>query len=134
MVDSPTSDEFGAVSKVSSRSVRETVSQLTDLINAKGLKVFAVIDQRAEARLVGSDLRDTVLVMFGSPLAGTPVMEAMPLSALDLPLKILVWDDQGSTKVSYVAPSVLAARYGLSPALSQRLAGIEALTTELVDS
>ncbi len=61
-------------------------------------------------------------------------MEAIPLSALDLPLKILVWDDQGSTKVSYVAPPVLAARYGLSPVLSQRLAGIEALVTELVDS
>lgn len=131
---SPTPDEFGAVSKWSTRSVGDTVSRLTELINAKGLKTFAVIDQRAEARQVGSDLRETVLVMFGSPVAGTPVMEAVPSSALDLPLKILVWDDHGRTKVSYVAPSVLAARYGLAPELSQRLAGIDALTAELVDS
>jgi uncharacterized protein (DUF302 family) len=133
-VVSPTPDEFGAVSKRSSRSVGDTVSRLTALINAKGLNVFAVIDQRAEARRVGSDLRDTVLVMFGSPVAGTPVMDAVPLSALDLPLKILVWDDDGRTKVSYVAPSVLAARYGLAPELGQRLVGIEALAAELVDS
>lgn len=134
MVDSPRPDDFGAATRLSSRSVGDTVSQLTDLIHAKGLKLFAVIDQRAEARQVGLDLRDTVLVMFGSPVAGTPVMEAVPLSALDLPLKILVWDDQGQTKVSYVAPSALAARYGLAPDLSQRLAGINALTDELMGS
>ena len=134
MADSPEPDEFGAATRLSSRSVGETVSQLTELLHAKGLKVFAVIDQRAEARQVGLDLRDTVLVMFGSPIAGTPVMEAVPLSALDLPLKILVWDDQGQTKVSYVAPSTLAARYALTADLSQRLAGIDGLTDELVDS
>ena len=80
------------------------------------------------------DLRETVLVVFGSPAAGTPVMEATPLSALDLPLKVLVWDDLGQSKVSYVAPSVLADRYDLVPALGQRLAGVDVLTDELVES
>ncbi len=134
MVDSPKPDGFGAATRLSSRSVGDTVSKLTELLHAKGLKLFAVIDQQAEARQVGLDLRDTVLVLFGSPVAGTPVMEAVPLSALDLPLKILVWDDQGQTKVSYVAPPTLAARYALTADLSQRLAGIDGLTDELVDS
>jgi len=134
VVNSAAPDEFGTMSKLSLRSVGDTVSRLTELIDAKGLKLFAVIDQRAEAEAVGLALRDTVLVMFGSPAAGTPVMEATPLSALDLPLKVLVWDDQGQTAVSYVAPSVLATRYGLAPALGQRLAGIDTLTDELVGS
>ena len=127
-------DGTGATSKTSAQSVGDTVARLTELIHAKGMKVFAVIDQRAEARQVGLDLRDTVLILFGSPAAGTPVMEHAPLSALDLPLRILIWDDQGQTTVSYVAPSVLADRYDLAPSLSQRLAGIEALTDELVRS
>jgi uncharacterized protein (DUF302 family) len=134
VVDTATPGESGAVSKLSSQSVGDTVSRLTELIHAKGLKLFAVIDQRAEARLVSLDLRDTVLVLFGSPVAGTPVMDAVPLAALELPLKILIWDDRGQTKVSYVAPSVVAARYGLASDLSQRLAGIDALTEALVDS
>ena len=61
-------------------------------------------------------------------------MEAAPLSAMDLPLKILVWEDESRTKVSYVAPQVLAARYGLTPEVSQRLAGIDPLTDTLVSS
>ena len=63
------------------------------------MKLFAVIDQRDEAHRAGLDLRDTTLVVFGNP-AGTAVMAAAPLSALDLPLKVLVWDDAGQTKVS----------------------------------
>ena len=98
------------------------------------MKVFVVIDQSAEARQVGLNLRDTVMVVFGNPRAGTPVMDAAPLAALDLPLKVLLWDDAGQTKVSYVAPSVIAARYALSPDLRQNLAGIDALTDLLVRS
>jgi uncharacterized protein (DUF302 family) len=94
--------------------------------------VFAVIDQRAEAEAVGLELRDTTLVIFGSPAGGTPVMQAAPLSALDLPLKVLVWDDDGRAKVSYVAPAALAARYDLSDELAARLAGIGPLTDALV--
>jgi uncharacterized protein (DUF302 family) len=75
-----------------------------------------------------------VLVLFGSPAAGTPVMDAAPLAALDLPLKVLVWDDGGQAKVTYTAPETLAARYGLTPELAARLAGIGPLTDALVAS
>jgi uncharacterized protein (DUF302 family) len=72
------------------------------------------------------------LVLFGSPAAGTPVMQAAPLSALDLPLKVLIWADEGQTKVSYTDPATLAARYQLSADLAARLAGIGPLTDALV--
>jgi uncharacterized protein (DUF302 family) len=121
----------GAVTKISPRPVDGTVSRLTDLIAAKGMKVFGVIDQSAEASGVGLRLRPTTLVLFGSPAAGTPVMEAAPLSALDLPLKVLIWADEGQTKVSYTDPATLAARYQLSADLAARLAGIGPLTDAL---
>ena len=94
--------------------------------------MFAVIDHSGEAAAHGLELRDTKVVVFGSPVAGTPVMQAAPLAALDLPLKILVWDEDGQTRVSYTAPSELAARYGLSDELAARLAGIDGLTDALV--
>ena len=118
--------------KVSPRSVADTVSRLQGILSAKGLKVFAVIDQSAEASQVGMQLRETTLVLFGSPAAGTPVMAAAPLAALDLPLKILVWADEGQTKVTYYGPAALAARYGLSADLPAKLAGIDPLTDALV--
>ncbi len=85
------SGDAGVVTKVSARSVGDTVGRLLELLEAKGVKVFAVIDQQAEARAVGLDLRETTLVIFGNPAAGTGVMVAAPLAALDLPLKVLVW-------------------------------------------
>jgi uncharacterized protein (DUF302 family) len=102
------------------------------MLSAKGMKLFSVIDQRDEARQVGLDLRETTLVLFGSPAAGTPVMDASPLAALDLPLKVLVWADGPETKVSYQAPAALAARYRLSPDIASNLAGINPLTDALV--
>jgi uncharacterized protein (DUF302 family) len=122
------------VTKLSHRSVTDTVSMLTGIIGAKGMKVFAVIDQSAEARQVGLSLRETTLVIFGSPAAGTPVMAAAPLAALDLPLKVLVWADEDQTKVSYYAPASLAARHHLDADLAGNLAGINALTDALVAS
>jgi uncharacterized protein (DUF302 family) len=125
--------EPGAVTKASTRSVADTVDRLVELCRAKGLKVFAVIDQAAEARQVGLDLRETVLVVFGNPAAGTPVMVAAPLSALDLPLKVLIWADvDRGTLVSYTDPAVVAARYGLGPDLAAALAGVNPLTDALV--
>ena len=88
-----TEDQADVVTKLSRESVAGTVARLTDMITAKGMRLFAVIDQAAEARRVGLTLRETTLVIFGSPQAGTPVMAAAPLSALDLPLKVLVWAD-----------------------------------------
>ncbi len=120
------------VTKDSPRTVPDTVARLGDLLSAKGMKVFGVIDQSAEARQAGLDLRATTLVLFGSPAAGTPVMAAAPLAALDLPLRVVVWDDGGQTRVSYTAPAELAARYSLSPDLACRLAGIDALTDALI--
>ena len=122
----------GVVTKSSPRTVTDTVSRLTELVAAKGMKLFAVIDQRAEASQVGLQLRETVLVLFGSPAAGTPVMAAAPLAALDLPLKVLIWDDEGQTEVTYTAPEALALRYGLTSELAARLAGIGPLTDALV--
>lgn len=124
-------DDAGVVTKLSPRSVADTVTRLTELVQAKGLTLFAVIDQRAEAHAAGLELRETTLVVFGSPAAGTPVMAAAPLAALDLPLRVVVWDDGGQTRVSYTAPAELAARYSLSPDLAG-LAGIDALTDALI--
>jgi uncharacterized protein (DUF302 family) len=97
------------------------------------MKLFAVIDHNGEAATAGLKLRETKVVIFGSPLAGTPVMQATPLAALDLPLKVLVWADGPETKVSYTAPAALAARYDLADDLAARLAGIDQLTDAVVD-
>ena len=120
------------ITKLSPRSVPDTVARLSDLVESKRMKLFAVIDHSGEARANGLELRDTKLVIFGSPQAGTPVMQAAPLAALDLPLKVLVWADGEQTKVSYTAPIELAARYELSEDLAARLAGIDALTDQLI--
>jgi uncharacterized protein (DUF302 family) len=125
-------NEPGVVTKVSPRSFADTVARLKQLLAEKNVKLFSVIDQRAEARGAGLDLRDTTLVIFGNPAAGTPVMDAAPLSALDLPLKVLIWDDAGQTKVSYYAPATLAARHHLSADLAARLAAVDPITDALV--
>jgi uncharacterized protein (DUF302 family) len=114
-------------------SVSDTVARLIGLVAERGLKLFDVVDHSGEAAAAGLELRDTKLVIFGAPAAGTPVMEAEPLAAIDLPLKVLVWDDDGQTKVSYTSPAALAERYGLNDELAARLAGIDALTNALVE-
>jgi len=132
MADDRATNEPGVVTKLSSRSVADTTTRLTGILGAKGVRLFTVIDQAAEARQVGLQLRDTTLVIFGSPAAGTPVMAASPMAALDLPLKVLIWDDRGQTKVSYYAPAEIAARHGLGPDLEKNLAAIDTLTDALV--
>ena len=118
--------------KDSPRPVGDTVTRLVDLVVARGMKVFVVVDQAAEARAAGLVLRPTTLVVFGNPVAGTAVMAAAPLAALDLPLKVLIWADGDETKVSYLTPSALAARHQLDPAVAENLAGIDPLTDALV--
>lgn len=120
------------LTRESAWSVAETVIRLLAVIDARGLKLFAVIDHSGEASDVGLDLRDTKLVIFGSPRAGTPVMVAAPLAAFDLPLKVLVCADVHRTKLGYLAPSALARRYGLGEELVSRLAGIEAVVDAVV--
>src|SRR5215470_15720068 len=134
MANDGATNEPGVVTKLSPLTVAGTTARLVDILAAKGVKLFTVIDQSAEARQVGLQLRDTTLVIFGNPQAGTPVMAASPMAALDLPLKVLVWDDGGQTKVSYYTPAELAARHRLGPDLEKNLAAIDALTDALVAS
>jgi uncharacterized protein (DUF302 family) len=121
------------VTKTSSRSVEETVARLTGELESRGIKLFAVIDHSGEAAAAGLELRDTKLVIFGSPLAGTAVMAAAPLAALDLPLKVLVWADGEQTTINYAAPAELAARHGLSDELAAKLAAIDAVTDAAIE-
>ena len=121
------------VTKSSPWSVSDTVARLSAVVAARGMTLFAVIDHSGEAAASGLELRDTKVVIFGSPQAGTPVMVAVPLAALDLPLKVLVWADGQETKVVYTAPAALAARYGLSDDLAVKLAGIDAVTDAAID-
>ena len=109
------------------------MDRLKDVIAEKGLKLFAMIDQSAEAAAHGLELRETKVVIFGSPTAGTAVMRAAPPAALDLPLKVLVWDDEGKTTITYAPPSELAARYELDDDLAARLAGIDLVTDAVLE-
>lgn len=134
MTDDRMATDADVVTKISNHSVDDTATRLAAMIGAKGMKLFAVIDQAAEARQVGLTLRGTTLVIFGDPKAGTPVMAASPLAALDLPLKVLIWDDGVRTNVSYYAPAALATSHHLTADLAASLAGINALTDALVGS
>jgi uncharacterized protein (DUF302 family) len=119
--------------KESPRSVEDTVARLKGLLKSKGIKLFAVIDHSGEAEAAGLELRDTKVVIFGSPRAGTPVMSAVPLAALDLPLKVLLWADGDRTKLSYDGPHELAARYELSDELAGRLSAIDTITDAVIE-
>ena len=121
----------GLTTKLTPLSVPDAVAHLHQLLDAKGVKLFDVIDHSGEAEAAGLELRDTKVAIFGAPKAGTPVMEAVPQAALDLPLKVLIWRDGDQTKLTYAAPSELAARYGLSDELAGRLAAIDAVTDAL---
>jgi uncharacterized protein (DUF302 family) len=97
------------------------------------LTLFTVIDHSGEAKKAGLEMPDTKLVVFGSPAAGTPVMLAAPLAALDLPLKVLVWADaHGGVSISYNSPAYLASRHHLGDELRSRLEAIEALSEAAV--
>ena len=121
------------VTKLSPWSVDETVSRLSAVVAARGMKLFAIVDHSGEAEAGGLELRNTKLVIFGSPQSGTPVMQAAPIAGLDLPLKVLIWADGHETKLSYTAPEELAARYGLSPELADRLSGIHTVSDTVID-
>ncbi len=109
----------GVITVPSPTSVDETVDRLRALLAARGLTLFTVVDHSGEARRVGLEMPDTKLVIFGSPKGGTPVMVSAPLSALDLPLKLLVWDHDGSTGSATTPPPT--SRPGTSSPTSSRL-------------
>ena len=121
----------GIVDHPSNHSVDETVSRLKGILQAKGIALFALIDHSGEAEKVGMKMRPTKLLIFGSPKAGTPLMLAAPSIALDLPLKILVWEDnRGKVWLSYNSPDYLRQRHGLPEDLMPNIAGIETLAAK----
>ena len=121
----------GIVSKSSKHSVEQTIEALTNILKAKGVAVFAVIDHSGEAEKVGLKMRPTKLLIFGNPKAGTPLMLASPSSAIDLPLKILVWEDaQEKVWISYNSPEYLRERHGFPKELMQNIAIVETLATK----
>jgi uncharacterized protein (DUF302 family) len=122
------SDASEITTKSSPYSVSETVARFNEVVTAKHMKVFAIVNHSDEAHEAGFDLPETKVIIFGNPEVGTPVMEAAPLIALELPLKVLIWEDEGRTRVSYTTPGALAERYGLNPDLACVLDGIEPLT------
>ena len=121
------------VTKSSPWSPADTLARLSAVVAARGMEVFAVIDQSGKARAIGLDLRGTQLVIFGSPSAATPVIEAAPLAALDLPFRVVVWEDGFRTLVSYPAPAAVARLHGLSGALADALASIDAVVGAVID-
>ena len=118
----------GVVTLKSPFGFEETLARIAAAIAAKGLTLFADIDHSGAAASVGLTMRPAHVLIFGSPRAGTPLMVAAPLLALELPLKALVWQDTaGLTQVSYTSPAYLAHRYTVPDNLTINIAGIEPL-------
>jgi uncharacterized protein (DUF302 family) len=118
----------GIIDKPSNHSVEQTVENLKNILQSKGVTLFALVDHSGEAEKVGMKMRPTKLLIFGSPKAGTPLMLAAPSIAIDLPLKILVWEDaQGKVWVSYNSSEYLKARHSLPQELLQNIAVVETL-------
>ena len=121
----------GIVDVASQHSVDETVKRLQGILSSKSVMLFALVDHSGEAARVGMKMRPTKLLIFGSPKAGTPVMLAAPSIAIDLPLKILVWEDEaGKAWVSYNAPEYLKERHNVPAELMPVLAAVEALAAK----
>jgi uncharacterized protein (DUF302 family) len=126
-----TATNNGIVNKPSKHSVEQTVEALQNILKSKGVAVFALIDHSGEAEKVGLKMRPTKLLIFGNPKAGTPLMLASPSTAIDLPLKLLVWEDaQGKVWVSYNSPDYLRERHGLPQELMQNIAVVGGLATK----
>lgn len=106
----------GWIIKDSTHSVAETVEKLVGIIENAPPKVFAVIDHAAGAKSVDMPIPDATLVIFGAPAIGTPIIAANPRAALDLPIRVLIWDEGGQTKIGYLDTETLKARYGLEGA------------------
>jgi len=118
----------GITTKASAYSFDETLMRVVETIQAKGLTLFARIDHSIEAELAGLSMQPASVLVFGNPKAGTPLMVASPLIALELPLKALVWQDSAkSVLVSYTDPTFLAERFALPDELQANIAGIGAL-------
>jgi uncharacterized protein (DUF302 family) len=123
-----TATETGIQSLPSAHSVDETVARLKDLLQSKGIVLFALVDHSGEAAKAGMTMPNTKLLIFGNPRAGTPVMLAAPSTAIDLPLKILVAEDTaGRVSVSFNDPAWLQRRHDFPPELVQNIAAVGVL-------
>jgi uncharacterized protein (DUF302 family) len=118
----------GIINKLSNHSVEQTVERLKNILQSRGVTLFELVDHSGEAEKVGMNMRPTKLLIFGSPKAGTPLMLAAPSIAIDLPLKILIWEDsQGKVWVSYNSPDYIKQRHGLPQELLQNITVVETL-------
>jgi uncharacterized protein (DUF302 family) len=123
--------DSGIVTVESSHSVDQTIQKIEELLRAKGVKLFALVDHSGEAQSVGLHMRPTKLLIFGHPKAGTPIMIASPSVAIDLPLKLLVAEDEaGKVWISYNNPTYLQARHGFPSELMQNIAVVAGLAQE----
>ena len=124
----------GLIDIPSNHSVDETVKKLKGILQAKGITLFALVDHSGEAAKAGMKMRPAKLLIFGNPKGGTPVMLAAPSSAIDLPLKILVWEDaQGKVWITYNSPSYLQERHNIPPDLLPNIAVIETLAAKAAE-
>jgi uncharacterized protein (DUF302 family)/uncharacterized membrane protein YidH (DUF202 family) len=124
----------GIVTLQTHQSVDQTVEKLERILETKAIKLFAVIDHSGEAQKASLEMRPTKLLIFGSPKAGTPLMVSSPTAAIDLPLKVLVWEDHdGRTCISYNTPSYLQARHAFPAELIQNIAAVEALARTVAE-
>jgi uncharacterized protein (DUF302 family)/uncharacterized membrane protein YidH (DUF202 family) len=122
--------DVGIVTIPAHQSVDQTVQKLEGILQAKGVRLFALIDHSGEAEKAGMEMRPTKLLIFGNPKGGTPLMIASPSVAIDLPLKILVWQDaDGKTWISYNAPSYLQQRHNFPQELIRNIAVVETFAT-----
>ena len=130
----PVKNKNGIVDIPSNHSVDETVERVKNILQTKGITFFALIDHSGEAEKVGMKMPPTKLLIFGSPKAGTPLMLAAPSIAIDLPLKILIWQDaNGKVWVSYNSPEYLADRHGVPANLIQNIAVVGTLAAKAAE-
>jgi uncharacterized protein (DUF302 family) len=126
--------DSGIIETQSHHSVSETVEKLKGILQAKGVKLFALVDHSGEAEKAGMKMPDTKLLIFGSPRAGTPLMLASPSIAIDLPLKILIFQDEhGKVWLLYNSAEYLGQRHGLPPDLLRNIAVVETLASEATE-
>lgn len=125
----------GMVHLSSPYSVPETVERLEAALRAKGIAVFARVDHSGEAAKVGLQMRPTLLLIFGSPKSGTPLMVASPTIAIDLPLKALIWQDaESKVWLSHNDPQYLKQRHNLPEELVGNIAGIGGLLKKVASA
>ena len=118
----------GVVSRPSPFSVETTMERLKATIQSHNLSIFAQIDHSDEAKQVGLTMQEAHVLIFGSPRAGTPLMIASPLLALELPLKALVWQDAaGQVWVSSDSSAYLASRFAIPAELVKNIAGVDGM-------